>query len=74
MHITSNYYRCRQHHDALELGVSEGLVHMVETAALEAEEKHDDRFENVKPLRPSRRTLRLLKRRYKNSIAKDQVA
>ncbi|GEM_PF-2461671 len=73
MYITSNYYRCRQHKDTLDLGVGSGMAHIVEHAALEAEPQYCEWPRAVKPLRPSGRTLRRLERRYK-STNKNHVA
>ncbi|HAV14670.1 MAG TPA: hypothetical protein DCX06_14430 [Opitutae bacterium] len=73
MHITSSYYRCRQHQDTLDLGVGGGFARAVDQAALDAEPKCCPWPKNEKPLSPSKRTLQRLARRY-NSIHKDQVA
>lgn len=73
MHITSSYFRCRQHQDTLDLGVSGGLVRAVEQAALDTEPKTCPLPQNGKPLRPSQRTLRRLANRYKSNT-KNQVA
>ncbi len=73
MHITSSYYRSRQHKDVLELGVSAGLARMVEAAALETEPNRYALPGGSEPLRPSARTLRLLASRYK-TLSKDLVA
>ncbi|MGJ8649576.1 MAG: hypothetical protein ACSHX4_04395 [Opitutaceae bacterium] len=73
MHITSSYFRCRQHKDTLDLGVSGGIARVVEHAALEAEPSSCAWPPSAEPLRPSDRTLRLLASRYKNT-KKNQVA
>ena len=65
MHITSSYFRCRQHQDTLDLGVSSGLARVVDQAALDAAPQFCKWPKPVKPLRPSRQTLLRLARRYK---------
>ncbi|MGJ8653514.1 MAG: hypothetical protein ACSHX8_09600 [Opitutaceae bacterium] len=67
MHITSSYFRCRQHKDTLDLGVSGGLVRVVEKAALDTETKFCVLPNKSKPLRPSKLTLRRLANRYKSN-------
>lgn len=73
MHITSSYFRCRQHKDTLDLGVSGGIARVVEQAALETEPLFCAWPPSEKPLRPSERTLCLLASRYKNT-KNNQVA
>lgn len=55
MHVTSDYFRCRGGRSFEELGLVE---HMKASADSKAEAP-------IKPLKPSRRTLRDLARRYK---------
>ncbi len=73
MHITSSYFRCRQHQNTLDSGVSGSLVRIVENAALDTEHQFCEWPKSVEPLRPSERTLELLACRYKPTN-KDRVA
>ena len=60
MHVTSDYYRSREHQPEEEMGLVECWSRSDESAK---------QTQDVEPLCPSKRTLRGLARHYENSHA-----
>ena len=72
MHVTSDYYRCREHKPVSEMGLAERWAYTVQKATLAAQraEIMQKRLEAARshetmPLRPSSHTLNNLARNYK---------